>query len=514
MATRAIRPKRDEGLLSGNWEALQERAPSVIRVDRPLVARILAFAGLTLAAVGGLAMIFAAAGRPYLIGPNPGFVLFSLGLCFLLFHAFRDAEIQYRRVYGIAGFLLLAVGGVLRLYPWQGTPGGLFLIYGIPCLLVGLLFLTAVIRNETDVFWRTYVLRLLGALGALMILAGLIGGNVSQSFLEVEGALLLVLGVFFVGAYIGLQDSSSQEGYRAALALGGVGAVGFVVALLRSWLGEDFLVPSGFVLMSACLVYFLVALGTCSDIPVVVLTRRELAALFYSPIAYFVLFGMLIVGWIQFSNFLDLLSLLSGRGGLEEPFLRNYFINFFTVICTIFVVPVLTMRLLSEEKKSGTLEVLLTAPVNESSIVISKFLAVLVFYLLSFLPWFLFLFTLRVISGEPFEYRPLLSFVITLIFTGASVLSAGLFFSSLTRNQIVSAVVGFVFMAFYTYTSQFFLQRLSEPWSSIIGYVSYLDLWLNSLEGQFAPRFLLFHLSLAFFFLFVTTKVLEARKWT
>jgi ABC-2 type transport system permease protein len=222
----------------------------------------------------------------------------------------------------------------------------------------------------------------------------------------------------------------------------------------------------------------------------------------------------LIVGWIQFTNFLDLLSIVSGRGGLEEPFLRNYYINFFTVICLIFVVPVLTMRLLSEEKKSGTLEVLLTAPVNESSIVISKFLAVLVFYLLSFLPWFLFLFTLRVVSGEPFEYRPLLSFIITLIFTGASVLSAGLFFSSITRNQIVSAVVGFVFMAFYTYTSQFFLPRLSEPWSSIIGYVSYLDLWLNSLEGQFAPRYLLFHFSLTFFFLFLTTKVLEARKWT
>jgi ABC-2 type transport system permease protein len=298
------------------------------------------------------------------------------------------------------------------------------------------------------------------------------------------------------------------------LALGAVGLAGFVIALLRSIWVENFLVPSGFVLMGICLVYLAVALGTCSEATIVVLTRRELSALFYSPIAYFVLIAMLLVSWLRFGYFLEILRIMMGRGGLEEPFVRNYFIDFWTVITVIVVVPVLTMRLLSEEKRSGTLEVLLTAPLNESAIVVSKFLAVLVFFLISFMPWFLFLITLRVVSGETFEYRPVLNFVITLIFTGASFLSVGLFFSSLTRNQIVSAVLGFGFMAGYTFCSQFFVQQSSEPWTSIIGYVSYLDLWLNSLEGQFAPRSLLFHFSFAFFFLFLTTKVLEARKWT
>jgi len=512
MATRAIRPKRDEGPLRSDWQPIPERAPSVIRTDRPLATRIAAFLALTLVAIGGLAMIMAGLGRGYLIGPDWGFVWFSLGVCGLLYHAFRDTEIQYRRVYTIAGFLLLVIGALLRVYPWKGTTGGLFLTYGFPCLAVGLLLLMAVVRNETDVFWRTFILRIFGVLGALMIFAGLIGGNVNESYLEAEGALLLVMGALFVSAYIGLQGPASQEGYRAGLALGIVGLLGFVIALVRSITGESFLVPSGFVMMGACLIYLMIALGTCSEQTLVVLTRRELSALFYSPIAYFVLFGMLIVGWIQFTNFLDLLSMVSGRGGLEEPFLRNYFINFFTVVCVIVVVPVLTMRLLSEEKRSGTLEVLLTAPLNESSIVVSKFLAILIFYLISLLPWFLFLLTLRIVSGETFEYRPLLSFIITLIFTGGSFLSAGLLFSSITRNQIVSAVLGFVFMTAYTFSSQFFI-RTSEPWTSIIGYVSYLDLWLNSLEGQFAPRFLLFHFSLTFFFLFLTTKVLEARKW-
>jgi ABC-type transport system involved in multi-copper enzyme maturation permease subunit len=514
MATRAIRPKRDEGPLRSDWQPIAERAPSVIRADRPLAARIVMSIGLCLVFIGGLAMIMAAAGRAYLIGPDWGFVWFTLGVVGLLYHDFRDAEVQYRRIYSLVGFLLLGIGVLLRLYPWQGTTGGLFPVYGIPCLIVGLLFLIAVLRNETDVFWRAYVLRIVGVLGAVMIAVGLIGGNISQSYLEVEGALLLLVGLLFVAAFIGLQEPDSSAGYRAGLALGAAGLVGFIIALVRSIWGENFLVPSGYILLGACLIYLMVALGTCSEMQLVVLTRRELSALFYSPIAYFVLLAMLAVSWLRFGYFLDVLRLLSGRGGLEEPFVINYFIDFWTVLTVIVIVPVLTMRLLSEEKRSGTLEVLLTAPLNESSVVVSKFLAVLIFYLISFLPWFIFLLTLRVVAGEPFEYRPVLNFIITLIFTGASFLSAGLFFSSLTRNQIVAAVLGFGFMAGYTFLSQFFLRQTSEPWTSIVSYVSYLDLWLNSLEGQFAPRVLLFHLSLTFFFLFVTTKVLEARKWT
>jgi len=511
MATRAIRPKRDEGPLRSDWQPIPERAPSVIRADRPLGTRIVAFLALTLVAIGGLAMIMAGLGRGYLIGPDWGFFWFSLGVCGLLYHAFRDPEIQYRRVYSIAGFLLLVIGAVLRVYPWKGTTGGLFLIYGIPCLFVGLLFLIAVARNETDVFWRTFVLRVFGLLGAVMILAGLIGGNISQSYLEAEGALLLVLGLFFASAYIGLQDSAGHESHRAGLALGVAGMGGFLIALARSIWGENFVVPSGFVLMGACLVYMMVAVGTCSEMTLVVLTRRELSALFYSPIAYFVVFAMLGVGWLRFGYFLEMLSAFSLRaGGMEEPFVRQYFIDFWTVLTVIVVVPVLTMRLLSEEKRSGTLEVLLTAPVNESAVVVSKFLAVLVLFLLSFLPWFFFLLSLRVVSGETFEYRPVLNFIITLIFTGGTFVSTGLFFSSLTRNQIVSAVATFVMMAVYTYM-YFLQQRFSE--GSIVSYVSYIELWWNSLEGQFTPRFLLFHFSLTFFFLFLTTKVLEARKW-
>jgi ABC-type Na+ efflux pump permease subunit len=175
------------------------------------------------------------------------------------------------------------------------------------------------------------------------------------------------------------------------------------------------------------------------------------------------------------------------------------------------------MRLLSEEQRVGTLEVLLTAPVNEWTVVLSKFFAALIFYLLAWLPWGVFLVALRVFSGEAFDYRPLLSFAITFTCTGAGFVAAGLFCSSMTRNQIIAAVFTFVIMLAHTGTHLIrYFARIPETsgWMEVLTYVSYLDLWLLSLQGLMAPRFLVFHLSLAVFFLFLSVKVLEARKWT
>src|SRR5262249_40859902 len=144
----------------------------------------------------------------------------------------------------------------------------------------------------------------------------------------------------------------------------------------------DYLVPQGLVLMGLGLLYLAVAFGTCSDRQFVVLTRRELAAFFYSPIAYLVFLGLMMIGWLMYWNLLAQI-VNAGSEGMWEPIVRDYVIGFIPVICVIFIVPVLTMRLLSEEQRTGTLEVLLTAPLKESSVVLSKFLAALILYLLA-----------------------------------------------------------------------------------------------------------------------------------
>jgi ABC-2 type transport system permease protein len=181
----------------------------------------------------------------------------------------------------------------------------------------------------------------------------------------------------------------------------------------------------------------------------------------------------------------------------------------------IFVVPVLTMRLFSEEKRSGTLEVLLTVPLEESSIVLSKFFASIVLYMVVWVPWLLYLVGLRVIGGEPFDYRPAISFFFALACCGAGFLAMGLFFSSLTRNQIAAAILTFMGMMLLLgfYILSFFIPP-GNPWYTILNYVNFLVLWRDSLTGKLEVRALVFWVSTAVFWLFLTIKVLEARKWS
>jgi len=173
------------------------------------------------------------------------------------------------------------------------------------------------------------------------------------------------------------------------------------------------------------------------------------------------------------------------------------------------------MRLVSEEKRTGTLEVLLTAPVNEWQIVLSKFLAGLRVFLLCFYIWGVFFVALRVEGGQPFDYRPIITFLIALACMGSGFIAMGLFFSCVTRHQILAAV--FTFVVMLTLTIMFIaVQSFSDvTWlPTVVSYVSYVDLWISSARGTITPRLLVLNLSLAAFWLYLSMKVLEARKWS
>jgi ABC-2 type transport system permease protein len=278
---------------------------------------------------------------------------------------------------------------------------------------------------------------------------------------------------------------------------------------------NSFLVPAGLILLGAGLAYVAVSLAVCSDWPLFVLVRRELAAFFYSPMAYLVLLAMMLISWFNFLLFLDNLVPSGDPRVAVEPIVAFYIVSFIPVVAQLFVVPVLTMRLLSEEKRTGTLEMLLTAPVNESTVLVSKFLAAWLFYLLTWVPAWLFLVALRALGADEFDYRPLLSFSFALAASSAGFIAMGLFFSSITRNQIIAAVFTFVGMTLFLLT--YFLNHSRELestiWGDVLYYGSFIDLWYSSLQGLLAPRYLVFHLSVTLFFLFLADKVLEARKW-
>lgn len=511
------------------WRPPVETAPSQVRADEPKLARFLGMSGVSCLILGGFLLLLHVMGRPIPMGPawGPIFATFllTLGLGGVLLHAALDKDEQIRFLYMMLGHVLLAAGVVASLIPRDGVVGGYFLPWGILAFGLGLLFQLAYGRHETDEFYSRLTRQLIGGLGAVMALWGFGYGNVSLDFLLTQGLVLLLLGLVYLAVYVRLEGVGTDLGYRAALGMGLLGGLAAVIALgraaLLSWskLGGDpgyHLMPGGLVLAGLGLLYVMISATLCSDNTLVVLTRREFVRFFYSPIAYFVLLGFSLIGWVLFMYFVfDPFFGLWQQGQAVptmEPIVTYYIIDIFPIICVIFVVPVLTMGLLSEEQRTGTLEVMLTSPVNEPAVVVSKLLGALGFYLLIWLPWGLYLVALRWEGGQPFDYRPLIGFFVVLALTGVNFLSMGLFFSSVTRNQIIASVLTFAGMLMLI--MPVVLERNVGPvMKSVLTHISFWHLWQNSLQGKVATRDVLFHVSVGVFWSFLTVKVLESRKW-
>lgn len=533
----------DEGSIvstsGSDHPTLRETAPSATRADDPGLVRWVGILGLLLISIGCLAFLLRSRGVGTFFGPVLASASTILGLAFLLFHAALDREQQVRRTYGLLGYLWL-IAALIAALPINGPIGVNFLPYGFTCFVLGLLFLLPFVRNETEQNWRKPGVTTLGGVGAALALLGFLGGSISETFLAgsdkgvPHGVLLILLGLAFLWSFVGSLGTGSDLGHRAALAMGLVGAVVALTALGRSLLPQllhqwgwtsrpsPYFVPSGLVLMGLGSLYAVVSACFCSESRLIVLFKRELSAFFYSPIAYLVLLsfsGVSAVLFLQFAGSLQGASLM--QDSIPEPVITGYLLAWFPIICVLIAVPVLTMRLLSEEHRTGTLEVLLTAPLGEGAIVVSKFLAAFVFYMLIWAPWAVCLIALRVEGGQAFEYRPLLTFYLMLACTGASFLGMGLFCSSLTKNQIIAAVLTFMGMLLLTvtYFAKSAMEQRPVPgqtasgWVPILTHISYLDLWISSLFGEITLKFYIFHVSAAVFWLFLTVKVLEARRW-
>ncbi len=521
-----ITPAREEAR-DGPWGLSPETAPSVVREDDPGFARFLGLAGAALVTFGGAALIIGQFRRTAVGGGWATFCL-TAGVAAMLFHAAFDRETQYRRLYTYFGLLALVVGAFLCVVPYPRAAGDQFGL-GFLCLSLALLFLLAVLRNENEGGARTLIQRFLLGAGAAMAVAGLVGGTVRAEFLLPVGLLLAFLGLIYLTGFVATKGTDDELAYRTAAGMAVAGCAAFLVALVRSLYPTvanllrkggpavpEYLVPAGFVLAAVGVAYVLVAAALVSDNRYVVLVRRELGAFFYSPVAYMVLFAYTLAHGLAYFLFLG--RVLTDTRPIFEPIVSGFILQWVAVIATVIVVPVLTMRLLSEEHRSGTFEVLMTSPVTETSVTVSKFLAALIMFLVTWVPFGLLLIALRFLGGQPFDYRPLLSFFVGLTLTGAAFVSIGLFFSSLTRSQIGSGVMTCVAMLVLTmvYLVRYMVQdRLgaNSPWVVFLHHVSYLDIWVDTLDGRLVPMYLLFQASLAVFFLFITTKILEARRW-
>jgi ABC-2 type transport system permease protein len=246
--------------------------------------------------------------------------------------------------------------------------------------------------------------------------------------------------------------------------------------------------------------------------------RKETANFFVSPIAYAVIAIFLLVsGFFFWANvsFMSLVSLqaannpmIAERINLTDVVIRPLVQNMSIVL--LFVMPLLTMRLFSEEKKSGTIELLLTYPVTDLAVLFGKFLAaalLLLVMLAGTLPFVVLLFAI----GDP-DPGTLLSGYLGLLLMGAAFMALGIFISSLTENQIIAATVSFGSALLFWVLS--WSSTLSgEKVGAVLRQLSILEHLESFNKGILALSDLSFFILFIAFFLFLTLRSLETHRW-
>ena len=246
------------------------------------------------------------------------------------------------------------------------------------------------------------------------------------------------------------------------------------------------------------------------------LLRRELSAYFLGPMAFLILLAFQMIAWINFWDLLDALvrnpRVLSG---VRDPLNRYLSESPPFWIALLVALPALTMRLLAEERRAGTIETLLTVPVTETEVVLSKWLAGVTMYLVLLLPFALYLPFLYSQGNFPFDLGPFYALAIGLTSLGMMFVAIGLFFSSLTRNQIVAAIWTFLAMflfIFMTNIAHSYALANQASWADAMQFLSVMYQVHSFGVGQLDLRYIALHLSIAAFMLFVTIKVVEWRR--
>lgn len=241
---------------------------------------------------------------------------------------------------------------------------------------------------------------------------------------------------------------------------------------------------------------------------VVAVTARDLRAFFLSPLAWVTL---AVFTFMNGLTFVSILTLLANQPiGLAEPLQFLFGDSLFFWLFLLYLAPVLTMRSFAEEERSGTIELLLTAPVREAEVVLGKFLSAFAVYSVVWGSTIVFPLVLSVFG--PIDWGPIAASYVGVLGLGALFLSAGVFASSLTRSQIVAAMVTFVLLM------SFFIAGLLEEVVSnavlqqLFGYASLWQQMGDFARGLVDTRPLVYYLSGTALFLFLATQVLAGRR--
>jgi ABC-2 type transport system permease protein len=242
------------------------------------------------------------------------------------------------------------------------------------------------------------------------------------------------------------------------------------------------------------------------------LYKREFSSYFQSAVAYIVLFGSAL---IQSIFFVVLVRFIMDANYKEQSVMQIFFNWPLFWFLMIVQVPLTTMRVFSEEFKLGTIEMLLTAPVTEWDVVLSKFFGALSFFLILWLPIALDLIALQVFSNPrpPLYLSQVGLTALTITLAGGCYVSLGVFSSVLTKNQIISAVICVAFiLGFFGISLWKWVQHMDANTLAWISYVSLPEHLQNAVIGIFDTRPIVFYVSVTAFVLVLTKTILESRR--
>jgi ABC-2 type transport system permease protein len=246
--------------------------------------------------------------------------------------------------------------------------------------------------------------------------------------------------------------------------------------------------------------------------------KKELRLYFTSPVAYVVITIFLLLAGYFFYNIFAFFTLASMQSAMNpamardlnvtDSVLRPLFSNVSVIL--LLLMPLVTMRLFAEERRSGTIELLLTYPVRDGAVLAAKYLAALALYALML---FLTLLYPGIIAYfVRLEWGPLLTGYAGLLLMGATFIAVGIFASSLTENQIVASITTFGILLIL-WIIGWSADYAGGTWGKVLQHLSILEHNDSFAKGVLDTKDVLYYLNFIALALFLTLRSLEARRW-
>lgn len=235
---------------------------------------------------------------------------------------------------------------------------------------------------------------------------------------------------------------------------------------------------------------------------VVAIAQRELMSLFFSPIGYVTVAGFLLITGV--------IIWINKTFAPGEPATLRAMFTWTPLVLTI-IIPAITMRAVSEEYRSGTIETLMTAPVSDLQLVIGKYIASVAFYLVMLAGTLIYLVLMQV-YGNP-DLGASFSAYLGLVLLGLSFVAFGIFASSLTANQIVAWMLGAIPLLLVGWLSYWVALQMTGWPRTIAQELSVMGRFDEFSRGLVTTDGVAFFLLTAAFWLFLSVKIVESRRW-